>query len=758
MGNFASRNFTFRALLAATALLAVTAVRAQNITVTAANASNDAIYDVTFNNTGGGSITILNTDGGSLHNLVSLAFYPNPSTLQLDLLAADNGGTIVRYPGNFQNGSPTKGKVIFAAGGSGPANPDALSVDAAGNLYVTNSKSGTASNPQLWVLPADGAGGFGPPVLIDASYPTQSLQETLVVGTTVVPPNQGQAVLNPGDLLVLTSNPGAVLRYAGNNGSGPLSATAPTTLITLPVGTVPGGLAFWPADNSLLVTTSRGTVYQYHLTPNETPTPFAGNLGNGQFKIKTGVQSGQPFAYIANNNGGDILQFGGPNQLLATVTSGVQHPQGLAVTNAAYAPVTNCQGQNGCDLLGGKVITHEVPPTVSINGNIIENVCVVPVDPRLAQANSCTTSLQVSQVCGGYSDKVFIPPSLCGGSGPSGKGFALVKTQTQAYAQGFPFNGQLIFNDTNLPNVLPSAGNPLCNPPDHNTMPLGTLAWAPLTGEGKVVEVEPNGYDMLELTAGCDGQTSRNYGMSLFGLGFALNTSVTGGPVGFTTGKYNSLVTTIQDQITEGAIAALVNPMTTAPGNFTYLLQQCVSTSQGAFSKGLAYYDGAALQLLAADQHVAAVASLAADFTANSDYPNPSGALRSRLENLYYTINTRLRLNTAGALPPGAVPPDTPPPPPAPTISGNPPTTAKAGSAYTFQPTSADFAGNTGTLSFSIAGLPSWATFSTTTGKLSGVAVKGTYPGIVISVTDGCSGASLPPFTITVSPGGGKDH
>src|SRR6185437_7178502 len=215
------------------------------------NASNDAIYNVTFSN--GGGTAILNTDQGSLHNIVSLVFAPNLATFQLDLLAADNqGGLIVRYPGDFHPGSPTTGTVIFTAGGAGPAYPDGLSVDGAGDLYVLNASPGSASDPQLWVLPSNGTGGFASPVLIDANYAaTESLADTLVASTTVVPPGGTQPVVTPGDVLV--------------------------------------------------VTTSRGTIYQYHLTPNETPSVFASGLGNGQFKIRTGIQAGHPYAYVANN-------------------------------------------------------------------------------------------------------------------------------------------------------------------------------------------------------------------------------------------------------------------------------------------------------------------------------------------------------------------------------------------------------------------------------------------------------------------------
>ena len=94
------------------------------------------------------------------------------------------------------------------------------------------------------------------------------------------------------------------------------------------------------------------------------------------------------------------------------------------------------------------------------------------------------------------------------------------------------------------------------------------------------------------------------------------------------------------------------------------------------------------------------------------------------------------------------------PPPPAnraPTISGAPPTTVTVGTAYAFQPSASDADGDT--LSFSIANRPVWASFSTSTGRLSGTpTAAGTHAGIVISVSDGRGGgASLPAFTLTVS-------
>lgn len=86
----------------------------------------------------------------------------------------------------------------------------------------------------------------------------------------------------------------------------------------------------------------------------------------------------------------------------------------------------------------------------------------------------------------------------------------------------------------------------------------------------------------------------------------------------------------------------------------------------------------------------------------------------------------------------------------APTISGTPLTSVTAGTAYSFQPSASDPDGNT--LGFSVANKPSWASFSTTTGRLSGTpTTAATHAGIVISVSDGKTSTSLPAFTLNVS-------
>jgi hypothetical protein len=86
-----------------------------------------------------------------------------------------------------------------------------------------------------------------------------------------------------------------------------------------------------------------------------------------------------------------------------------------------------------------------------------------------------------------------------------------------------------------------------------------------------------------------------------------------------------------------------------------------------------------------------------------------------------------------------------------PTISGTPATSVTLGTSYSFRPIASDPDGNP--LTFSITNAPSWATFSTTTGRLQGTPTAshvGTYANIVIRVSDGQATAQLPAFTIAV--------
>ena len=92
-----------------------------------------------------------------------------------------------------------------------------------------------------------------------------------------------------------------------------------------------------------------------------------------------------------------------------------------------------------------------------------------------------------------------------------------------------------------------------------------------------------------------------------------------------------------------------------------------------------------------------------------------------------------------------------------PTISGAPATSVAPGAAYSFTPSASDANGDP--LRFSISHKPGWASFDRATGRLTGTpgtSNVGTYPNIVISVTDGTPYVALAPFSITVSGAGNR--
>ncbi|HWW79179.1 MAG TPA: putative Ig domain-containing protein [Steroidobacteraceae bacterium] len=108
--------------------------------------------------------------------------------------------------------------------------------------------------------------------------------------------------------------------------------------------------------------------------------------------------------------------------------------------------------------------------------------------------------------------------------------------------------------------------------------------------------------------------------------------------------------------------------------------------------------------------------------------------------------------SSTASLPPFSISVTSPAPVTPPTISGQPPTSVNVGATYTFTPSATDSANRA--LTFSIQNAPSWATFNTSTGQVSGTpsaTYVGTYSNIVISVSDGTASASLTAFSIAVN-------
>jgi hypothetical protein len=88
------------------------------------------------------------------------------------------------------------------------------------------------------------------------------------------------------------------------------------------------------------------------------------------------------------------------------------------------------------------------------------------------------------------------------------------------------------------------------------------------------------------------------------------------------------------------------------------------------------------------------------------------------------------------------------------TMSGTPSASDGTGEAYNFVPTTSNTGG--GTLTFSIANKPAWASYNTSTGALAGTpssAQAGMYSNILLSVSNGSASASIPVFSINVTAG-----
>jgi len=133
-----------------------------------------------------------------------------------------------------------------------------------------------------------------------------------------------------------------------------------------------------------------------------------------------------------------------------------------------------------------------------------------------------------------------------------------------------------------------------------------------------------------------------------------------------------------------------------------------------------------------------------------------SGTPTKAEEGTYSSITISVSTGAASAALPAfsiAVDPDYTKP----TISGSPAKSVVAGQAYVFEPKATVEAGKKAT--FSITDKPTWASFSATTGELSGTpaaANVGTDANITIAVSDGTTSVALPKFAIAVTEVGTK--
>ena len=474
------------------ALLCAPSANADQLLVTGANRDGNLVYDlgITPSSTTpstpviASSATLINStaDAATHGGFDALVWVPNSICKSLDLIVADaSKGQILRYAGASTvsgcydpvNGTPgvsPTAQTLFTWSKSvpGPAQPNGVSVDASGNVFVVSSSGGWDPDPSVWVLPFNGsknqycsgaAGVYCAPVLIDARFcgkPTLFLAETLVASTAAVTSNK-TVLWNAGDLLVLVGDsfdarlmayPHAKLYNSNgtlNLHALPLSAPPSTPIplakflgeLAAPFGMdlCPGNSALCP-NASVLFTTIDGRILSFDTVQDKFVTDIADRRGAGLQKIKVGSYANVPYAFVTQlevNNTGQILAFGPPphsgpanNTPLATVskiavsntsTTPVRNPMGLAVISAGSTSLpsaahgsTPCAPPNApCVVapLGPELVsTISAYPGDNLSGTVVEQNCVVQTDPRVMGSGASWT-------CNGNALPIGAGTSIC---------------------------------------------------------------------------------------------------------------------------------------------------------------------------------------------------------------------------------------------------------------------------------------------------------------------------------------------------------
>jgi large repetitive protein len=226
---------------------------------------------------------------------------------------------------------------------------------------------------------------------------------------------------------------------------------------------------------------------------------------------------------------------------------------------------------------------------------------------------------------------------------------------------------------------------------------------------------------------------------------------LTGDPSTSYIGTYNGIVISVSNGVASAALAAFgINVMPTAASSGPSISGQPVT----ALNAGTAYV----FLPTASDSNGAALTFSIQNKPAWAAFNTSTGELTGDPSTSYIGTYSGIVISVSNGVASAALPTFsinvTPAPASTgPSISGQPVTALNAGTAYTFLPTASD--SNGAALTFSIQNKPAWATFSTSTGELTGdpsTSYIGTYSGIVISVSNGVATAALPTFSINVTP------
>jgi hypothetical protein len=314
----------------------------------------------------------------------------------------------------------------------------------------------------------------------------------------------------------------------------------------------------------------------------------------------------------------------------------------------------NCSNGQSCTLVPGNTFTIKGPNAAAIpRGAILtEQECVVPADPRGANCGAVNghlpRSLNVSDLpqCKGFGNEV-IPDYMCGASGSSGTGFALILGNAE---QIDTFNGT--YGDSELdvekvPDLKGAATNPTC--PKQLLLPgvPSALAAVATRGGSLVEEQTPEQtFDgrplLIEMTSSCDPPKSNHGpGLTLEGIGFKLRTKDPTARGGLTDAQ-SLLALANYKYLNLDVVMLLTKFPTNTPTRKN--LQSCINKSQTLLNSGPSHYNCAAEQVYRCEQIVEAT-----DFNQFGPtkgpflrLPDPYGDVVRRLGNLFYTIDTRI--------------------------------------------------------------------------------------------------------------------